>query len=86
MISYLTVPPLFHLPAPTQKLPGGIVTGRYSLGLQGGLSMCSPAGREVQGAMIGRAGQNRRVGIWGSRSAINSGGSDDKVIDMCDRS
>lgn len=47
--------------------------------------MCNP-GREVHGAMIGRAGQNRRVGVQGSRSAINSAGSDDKVIDMCGRS
>lgn len=86
MISFLTLPPFFHVPAPTQKFPGVILTGRGALGLQGGLGACSPAGGEGHGAMIGRAGQNRRVGVLGSRSTINSGGSDGEVIDMCYRS
>lgn len=86
MISFLTLPPFFHVPAPTEKFPGVIVTGRHALGLQGGRGVCSPAGGEGHGAVIGRAGQNRRVGVLGSRSTINSGGSDGEVIDMCDRS
>lgn len=86
MISYLSLPPLFHVPAPIQKFPVGIGTRRHALGLQGGLGVCSPAGGGGRGAMIGRAGQNRRAGVLGSRSTINSGGSDDEVIDMCDRS
>lgn len=78
MISHLTLLPFFHVPAPTKKIPGEIVTGRHALGV------CNPAG-EGHGAMTGRARQNRRVGVLGSRSTVNSGGSDDEVIDMCDR-
>lgn len=68
MISYLTLSPFFRVPVPTQEFPGGTVTGRHVLGLQGDLGVCSPAGGEGQGGIIGRAGQNRRAGVLGSRS------------------
>lgn len=72
MISSPTLPPFFQVPAskvpaPTQKFPGVTVTGRHTLGLQGGLGVGSPAGGEGHRAMMGRAGQNRKDGGSGEQ-------------------
>lgn len=57
MISHLTLLPFFHVPAPTKKIPGEIVTGRHALGV------CNPAG-EGHGAMTGELGKTEGLGYW----------------------
>lgn len=75
MISFLTLPPFFHVPAPTQKFPGGIVTWRYALGLQ-----------EERDKENHRQSWAKQEGWDTGEQVYNSGGSDDGVIDTCDRS
>lgn len=71
MISSPTPTSFFQVPASKvpeiQKFAGMTVSGRHTLGLWGGLGVCSPAGGEGHGAMMGRAGQNRRDGGTGEQ-------------------